>query len=238
QLPTGTTRDYQGFDVWDGVYSYAGMSFVPSWGGSMFEALMPDLLVPETQWGARSWRINHPITVAVQKHHGLDEAGYGAWGFSPASNPSGGYAEYGVDLAGMRSDGYTSDVEKTDVDVDRPGCSTGTNPQPDFGDGVVTPHASFLALPYDKKAVLANLTHLENDLGAYGPGGFYDSVAVGSGTIAERYLSLDQSMIMAAIGNALTGDSLKHYFVDREMEKRLRPAMAEQVFSSTWRAGT
>jgi len=236
QLPTGTTRTYDGFEVWEGVYSYGGMSFVPSWGGSMFESLMPDLLVPETKWGARSWRLNHPISVEVHKQHGLDEAGYGAWGFSPASNPFGGYSEYGVDLAGMRSDGYMSDREKTDVDIDRPGCAEGVNPDPEFGDGVVTPHASFLALPYDRDGVLANLEHLENDLGAYGPGGFYDSVAVRSGTVAERHLSLDQSMIMAAIGNELTGDTLKGYFVDKEMERRLRTAMAAQVFSSDWKA--
>jgi hypothetical protein len=236
QLPTGTYRTYDGYDVWEGVYSYNGMSFVPSWGGSMFEALMPDLLVPETKWGPRSWRLNHPITVEVQKQHGLENAGYGYWGFSPASNPSGGYAEYGVDLAGMRPDGYPSDQERTDVDIDRPGCTVGTNPDPQFGDGVVTPHASFLALPYDRKGVLANLSAIETELGAYGAGGFYDSVAVVSGTIAERYLSLDQSMIMAAIGNELTGDSLKEYFVDKEMEKRLRPAMGAQVFSSEWKA--
>jgi hypothetical protein len=237
QLPTGQYRSYDGFEVWEGVYSYAGMLFVPAWGGSMFEALMPDLLVPEAKWGPRSWRLNHPITVAVHEHHGLDEAGYGYWGFSPASNPFGGYAEYGVDVAGMRSDGYFSDAEHTDVDIDHPGCSEGTNPAPVFGDGVVTSHAAFLALPYDRKGAIANLTRIEDELGAYGPGGFYDAVAVRSGTIAERYLSLDQSMIMAAIGNALTGDTLKDYFVDREMEQRLRPAMRQQVFSSSWGGG-
>ena len=199
----------------------------------MFEALMPDLLIPETEWGPTSWAVNHPITVEIQKRHGLDEAGYGSWGFSPASNPFGGYAEYGVDIAGMRSDGYTSDAEKTDVDVDRPGCSEGTNPDPTFGDGVVTPHASFLALPYDRPGVLKNLRGLEK-MGAYGPGGFYDAVAVGSGTVAERYLSLDQSMIMAAVGNALTGDSLKDYMVDDRMEQNLRPAIEQQVFGSSW----
>ncbi len=235
QLPTGSVRTYQGFDVWEGTYAFDGMTFVPSWGGSMFEALMPDLLVPESAWGPKSWRLNHPITVEVQKRHGLDQAGYGYWGFSPASDPFGGYAEYGVDAAGIRSDGYTSDREKTDVDLDRPGCSVGTNPDPQFGDGVVTPHASFLALPYDRRGVLTNLQHIETDFGAYGPGGFYDSVAVRSGTVAQRYLSLDQSMIMAAIGNELTDDSLKEYFVDREMQKRLRPAMAAQVFGSEWR---
>ncbi|MDI9890874.1 glucoamylase family protein [Rhodococcus sp. IEGM 1404] len=200
----------------------------------MFESLMPDLLVPETEWGPRSWALNHPITVAVQKRHGLDEAGYGYWGFSPASNPFGGYSEYGVDIAGIRSDGYTSDAEKTDVDIDRPGCTTGTNPDPTFGDGVVTPHAAFLALPYDRPGVLKNLRGIEKKLGAYGPGGFYDAVAVKSDTIAKRYLSLDQSMILAAIGNALTGDTLKDYFVDDELEQRLRPAMEQQVFDSSW----
>jgi len=101
----------------------------------------------------------------------------------------------------------------------------------------VTPHAAFLALPYDRKGALRNLEGIEKDLGAYGPGGFYDAVAVKSGTVAERYLSLDQSMIMAAIGNELTKDTLKDYFVDREMEQRLRPAMTQQVFGSSWGAG-
>ncbi len=38
-------RQYDGVDVYEGVYSYDGMSFVPSWGGSMFESLMPDLFI-------------------------------------------------------------------------------------------------------------------------------------------------------------------------------------------------
>jgi hypothetical protein len=234
QLPEGTARAYDGVDVYEGTYGYDGMRFVPSWGGSMFESLMPDLFIPEADWGPRSWALNHPITVAVQERHGLSEAGYGYWGFSPASDPFGGYAEYGVDIAGMRSDGYPSDHEKTDVDIDRPGCTTGTNPDPQFGDGVVTPHASFLALPYDRKGVMKNLRGIERDLGAYGPGGFYDAVAVHSDTIARRYLSLDQSMIMAAIGNALTDDSLKAYVVDDAMEQNLKPAIEQQVFGSTW----
>lgn len=238
QVPDGEYRTYDGIEVWEGAYRYEEMSFVPSWGGSMFESLMPDLLVPEASWGPTSWGLNHPITVAVQEQHGLDEAEYGYWGFSPASNPFGGYAEYGVDVAGVRSDGYTSDAEQTNVDVDRSGCSAGTNPAPEFGDGVVTPHASFLALPYDLDGVMSNLRGIEDDLGAYGPGGFYDSVAVRSGTIAEQYLSLDQSMILAAIGNELTGDTLKDYFVDADMKERLRPAMRQQDFGSSWGEGS
>jgi LPXTG-motif cell wall-anchored protein len=230
--PSGVTRTYLGVDVFEGAYSYRGMSIVPGWGGSMFEALMPDMLVPESEWGPTSWGVNHPLVVEAQKQHGLDEAGYGYWGFSPASNPFGGYAEYGVDQLGMRDDGYLSDGV-TNVDVDSFGCAEGTNPDPEYQDGVVTPHASFLGLSYDPEGVLANLDGLESDFDSYGPGGFYDAIAVRSGTVAQTYLSLDQSMIMAAIGNYLTDGSLQDYFVDDQLEAALRPLMEAEVFSAS-----
>ncbi len=233
QKPTGETRDYLGVSVFEGVYEYRGMKIVPAWGGSMFEALMPDLFVPEADWGPTSWAVNHPATVRAQKEHGMDEAGYGYWGFSPSSDPMAGYREYGVEAIGISSDGYASDVEKTDVDLGYEGCREATNPTPTFGDGVVTPHAAFLGLPYDKKAVLDNLRGIKDTLGAYGPGGFYDAVAVKSGTIADRYLSLDQSMIMGAIGNELLDDRLKDYFVDDAFEQAVRPLVEAQVFGST-----
>ena len=50
--PVGTWRTYFGVDVFEGAYQYAGTRLVPSWGGSMFEALMPALFVPEEQLGA------------------------------------------------------------------------------------------------------------------------------------------------------------------------------------------
>jgi hypothetical protein len=222
QRPSGVTRTYGGIDVFEGAYSYRGMSIVPGWGGSMFEALMPDMLVPESEWGPTSWGINHPLVVKAQKEHGLDEAGYGYWGFSPASNPVAddgkggttiGYAEYGVDVLGLRSDGYLSDGV-TDVDLGSYGCREATNATPEFQDGVVTPHASFLGLSYDPEGVLENLANLAHDFDAYGAGGFYDAIAVRSGTVADRYLSLDQSMIVAAIGNYLADGLVQDYFVD------------------------
>lgn len=235
QKPTGETRTYLGVDVFEGVYDYRGMKLVPAWGGSMFEALMPDLFIPEAKWGPTSWAINHPATVRAQIEHGMDEAGYGYWGFSPASDPFAEYREYGVEEIGISTDGYASDVEKTNVDTGYEGCREATNPTPDFGDGVVTPHAAFLALPYEKDAVLANLAGIRDTLGGYGPGGFYDAIAVGSGTIADRYLSLDQSMIMASIGNELLKDTLKKYFVDKEFEAAIRPLVEAQVFGSRLR---
>ena len=86
QKPAGQVREYEGVKVFEGSYSYRGSRIVPSWGGSMFEALMVTLFVPEDRWAPRSWGVNHPLYVDAQIEHGLEEARYGFWGFSPASS--------------------------------------------------------------------------------------------------------------------------------------------------------
>lgn len=230
--PVGEWRTYEGVDVFEGALPYRGMKVVPTWGGSMFEALMVPLFVPEETWGPRSWGVNHPLYVQGQIEHGMKEAGYGYWGFSPASNPAGGYREYGVDMLGLDGPGYTSDQERTDWEQPYPGCREGEPAPTTYGDGVVTPHASFLALRYAPRQAIANLQRIRDDFGAYGPGGFYDSVAVRSGQVAERYLSLDQGMIMAALGNALAGDDMRDYVAPGPLEDTLRPLMQEEVFAS------
>ncbi len=235
--PTGEWRQYEGINVYEGVLPYRGMDIVPTWGGSMFEALMVPLFVPEEQWGARSWGVNHRLYVQGQIEHGLDQAGYGYWGFSPSNNPAGGYREYGVDQLGSDGPGYTSDQERTAWDQPYEGCDgrTGTAEPTDYGNGVVTPHASFLAMRYAPDQALANLDKLRSNFDAYGPGGFYDSVAVGSGEVSHAYLSLDQGMIVAALGNALNGDALRDYVSRGALRKKVRPLMQEEVFSSRGR---
>jgi hypothetical protein len=228
--PHGFTTTHLGRTVYEGSYRYRGITFVPSWGGDMFEALMPDLFVPEAAWGPRSWGRNHPATVAAQIEHGLHDAGYGYWGFSPASNPAGGYSVYGVDAMGMDTDGYPSDVQASRYDAGFEGCRP-AGPDPDYGDGVVTPHAAFLALQYARRPVLANLAGLKRDFAAYGPGGFYDAVNVGTSQVATRYLSLDQAMIMGAIGNALAHDVLRRAFVTPAFERAVRPLLARETFN-------
>ena len=136
----------------------------------MFEALMVPLLVPEQTWAPRSWGVNHPLYVTAQIEHGQDEAHYGYWGFSPSNNPDGGYREYGVDPIGLNPDGYASDQERTLVDYGFGDCRP---PQPkptSYGRGVVTPHASFLALDFERRAKLANLAKLKRKFDGYGQG--------------------------------------------------------------------
>lgn len=232
QRPVGRTRRYRGIDVFEGAYTYRGMRIVPGWGGSMFEALMPDVFVPEARWAPRSWGVNHPLTVRAHREHGLAEAGYGYWGFSPASQPGGGYREYGVDAIGMNPEGYCSDVERTNYDVGFGTVRPATNPRPDYGDGVVTPHASFLALQHEPRQAVANLAKMERELDVYGDGGFYDAVAVGSGTVAKRYLSLDQAMVLGAIGNVLGRDVVRRAFCTGAVERTIRPLIAPERFGA------
>ena len=220
----GAWREYLGVTVWEGAHTYANTHVVPGWGGSMFEELMPNVFVPEERWAPRSWGVNHPRHVDAQIFHGLEDAEYGYWGFSPASEPYGGYAEWGVDALGLKPDGYFSDREHTDYHfIDPPEAE-------EYGDGVVTPHAAFLAMMHRPAESLQNLRKLASTFDAYGPGGFYDAIAVGSGQVAKRYLSLDQAMIMGALGNVIDNNVLQRYFCKGEVERYVRPVIAPEIF--------
>src|SRR5262249_11036377 len=160
---------------------------------SMFEALMVTLFVPEERWAPESWGRNHPAYVRAQVAHGLEEACYGFWGFSPCEWPEGGYATYGVDELGASADGYFSDNDGV----------RGWTPSGAYSNGVVTPHASFLALRFVPHEAVANLRSLAARFPVYGPYGFFDSVNVSKGVVSNRVLALDQGTIMAALANAL-----------------------------------
>ena len=242
--PVGFTRTYYGTQVYDGSLPYNNTLVTPSWGGSMFEALMPALFVPEEEWAPGSWGVNHPLVVDAQIHHGMVEAGYGYWGFSPANIPEGGYSVYGVDAIGSDSGGYPSNNDRTLVDRGWPDCPGGRPPQPDpppsaYTNGVVTPHAAFLGLLYRPQEALANIRRMERDFpGLYTPLGFRDSVNVDTGTVSTSYLSLDQGMVMAAIGHALERDMLRDAFATSEFRRELRPVIGVEEFSASPRPCT
>ena len=226
QVPEGPTVEHFGFDVFEGAYRYADLRLVPSWGGSMFEALMPDMVTPEATWGPESWAANHPLYVEAQIRHGLDEARYGYWGFSPCTVPEGGYQEYGVDAIGMNLDGYSSSTDRIDVAAGEatPASSAYTN-------GVVTPHAVFLALAYAPAAAMRNLANLVADFDILTDYGFLDSVNVQSGTVSNALLSLDQGMVMGALGNVLGNDVLRASFGGGHVGEVLGPLIGEERFT-------
>jgi hypothetical protein len=79
---------------------------------------------------------------------------------------------------------------------------------------------------------MANLDAIRSDFDAYGPGGFYDAVAVRSGQVSQRYLALDQGMIMAALGNELAGDNMRDYVASGSMKRKIKPLMKMEEFST------
>ncbi len=227
QTPHGPVREYLGVKVFEGSYTYRGMRIVPSWGGSMFEALMLTLFVPESEWAPKSWGVNHPLYVRAQIEHGLDDARYGFWGFSPASSPLGGYEVYGVKAVGTNPMGYLSYEMGGPINRTLPPATGGKNKH-----GVVTPHASFLALRYAPQEALTNLRELMARFPVYSELGFHDSVDVSAGVVTGCILAIDQGMIMAAIANELADNAMQHAFSDGQVEQAVRPLIAMEEFSA------
>jgi hypothetical protein len=185
QTPKGRKqKNYLGYPTEGGYYVYDGVKFVPSWGGSMFEALMPPIVIDETRLSPKALALNNERHVKIQIKHAFEKLGYPVFGMSPSCNPSGGYKEYGVKPLGIK--GYKA--------------------------GVVTPHASFLALEYAPKECIANIRKLLADYKAYGEYGFYDAIDVKTGKAALKYLCLDQAMTFLALDNYLNDGAIRKRF--------------------------
>jgi hypothetical protein len=198
------------FDVFEGHYTYDGIDYVPSWGGSMFEGLMDNLVVPETEWGPTSFGANDRNYALASADYATNALHFPVWGLSPASTPddTGGYDAYGADQLGSNL-----------------GCCP-------YDQTAVTPHASFLALtviPQEAYENIAALRRLHPDV--YGQYGFYDSVDPTTGSVAHRYLVLDQSMIFAALDRVLEHGGLTRYFAKDPVGKAVRPYLADETFS-------
>ncbi|MCQ6265214.1 hypothetical protein M1K46_06000 [Fictibacillus sp. WQ 8-8] len=201
QTPEGPTAEYDGVSVFEGHYEYKGVKYVPSWGGSMFEGLMPGLVLNEKKYGKNALGLNNERHVQLQMAF-AKEKGYRAWGFSPAATPE-GYSEFAATPLG--TSGYKDD-------------------------GTVTAHASFLALDYAPTAVRKNLDELSK-LHVYGKYGFYDSVNVKSGEVAKAYLALDQGMIMVSIANHVKHDVIRNYFHQDPIAEKPLDLLKREEFS-------
>ena len=152
---------------------------------------------------------------------------YGYWGFSPAKSPKGRYRVYGVKSLGTSPEGYHSyDMNGIVPEVLQ------IDYTPKFSHGVITPHASFLALRYAPREAMANLRALAERFPIYGPLGFMDSVDVSAGMVSGWVLALNQGMIMAAIANELDDDSMQHAFSDGPIEQSIRGLIAMEEFSA------
>ena len=186
-----------------GYYVWKGSPYVPSWGGSMFEALMPTLVLDEPRYAPAGLGANDEAHVSVQRRYALEELGYPVWGMSPSATPAGvGYGEFGVKVLG--SLGYPA--------------------------GAVTPHAAALALAVAPEEAVADLRRLAELYDVYGDYGFYDAVDPGSGAVAHAYLALDQAMIFIAAVNHLTDGAVQRRFAADPIAARALPVLAAGRF--------
>jgi Putative glucoamylase/Protein of unknown function (DUF3131) len=202
------------FPVWEGHYTYpalggpaSDLTFVPTYGGGMFEAMMANEVVPETSWGPNSFGLANARAVQVQIKYATEQLGLPVWGMSPSStaDDTGGYATYGVEGLQFPYVGAGATATNPSLGLSQcHGCAT---------EDVVTPHASFLALdvaPQEAYANLAAMRALYPDV--YGPVGFFDALNPTTGAVGHRYLVLDQSMIMASLDNALNNRAMQRRF--------------------------
>ena len=168
-----------------------GATALLSWSATMFEYLMPCLLVRHyahslLESSCRA-AVEHQIAYGRQLAvpWGISESGF--YAFDPAMNYQ--YRAFGVPGLGLKR-GLSDDL-------------------------VITPYASLLALPFAPQAVLQNMAHLV-DLGGRGRYGFYEALdftpvrlQLGQAcAVVRSYMAHHQGMILLALANYLQGDRM------------------------------
>jgi hypothetical protein len=143
----------------------------------------------------------------VQIKYATEELHLPVWGLSPSStaDDSGNYGGFGVEGLLFPYFGFGADTTTPNDGLSQcHGCAT---------EDVVSPHTSFLALDVLPEEAFANIQSLLLRYpGIYGPHGFFDAVNPTTGSVGHRYLVLDQSIIMAALDNALNDRAMQRHF--------------------------
>ncbi len=205
QKPQGKMVEHDKISYFQGYYKEGNKKFVPSWGGSLFEFLMPTMVIQEQKFAPKSLGLNDTIVTELHRDYALKEKKYPVWGISPSATADGRrwmYGEYGIKKLGVK--GY-----------------------PDRG--VITPHASFLALDALPKDAIKNIRKLLT-FDIYGEYGFYDSITFPSRRVNTQYLALDQGMVLIPIANYLKKGVIQDYFYKDPVGKKAKELLGQEDF--------
>ena len=190
----------------------AGGLALVSWNGSMFEYLMPPLLLP-SHAGSLLGR-SERAAVALQRRYGREQGM--PWGISESAFASRDvehryrYRAFGVPALGLRRD-LARDL-------------------------VIAPYATALALAVDRQGAMENLVELQR-LGLVGAYGLYEAAdytpeRVPGGrpfATVRAYMAHHQGMIFAALINALDDNRLVRRFREEPRVRVMELLLHERV---------
>ncbi|MDX0014277.1 protein ndvB [Sinorhizobium meliloti] len=166
-----------------------------SWSGSMFEYLMPPLVMQERQGGILNQTNN--LVVQEQINHGRRLG-----------------TPWGISEAAFNARDHELTYQYTNFGVPTLGLKRGLGQN-----AVIAPYASILACMYDPKSALANLARLR-EVGALGAYGYHDAVdftptRVPEGqkcAVVRNYYAHHHGMSVAAVANVVFNGQLREWF--------------------------
>ena len=166
-----------------------------SWSGSMFEYLMPPLVMQERQGGILNQTNN--LVVKEQMNHG-----------KRLGTP------WGISEAAFNARDHLFNYQYTNFGVPTLGLKRGLGQN-----AVIAPYASILASQYDPISAAENLAELRS-LGALGMFGFHDAVDFTPTRVPEgqrcavvyNYYAHHHGMSIAAIANVVMNGLLREFF--------------------------
>ncbi|HVM94736.1 MAG TPA: glucoamylase family protein, partial [Candidatus Acidoferrales bacterium] len=177
------------------IGSVKGKRTLLSWSGTMFEYLMPEIIMREEPGTLLERSCATAVAAQIDdgKRHavpwGVSESGY--YRFDQHQNYQ--YRAFGVPALGFKR-GLEDEL-------------------------VIAPYASLLAVRYDARAVVANLQRLQ-ETGASGRYGLYEAVDFSKSrlpagveqAVVRSFMSHHQGMILTALANYLLDDPLVRRF--------------------------
>ena len=184
--------------------NFSGMA---SWTGTMFEYLMPSLLMPCYKDSLLYESLKFCVYVQKKRHMpwGISESAF--YAFDPSLGYS--YKAHGVQRLALRR-GMNKEI-------------------------VISPYSTFLALPMDLRGAISNLRRLEKH-GAKGKYGFYEALdftpnrAAGKGCqLVKTYMAHHLGMSLLAITNVLTEDIMPQRFIRDRAMSAYRELLQEKV---------
>ncbi len=192
-----------------GITAKGGYSGLLSWTGTMFEYLMPNLLLPCYE-DSLLWE-SLQFCIRMQKA----EAGALPWGISESAYnalDAGGNYKY-------KAHGSPTLALKRGMEADR----------------VVSPYSTFLALPWQKKSALVNLRRMAA-MGAEGRWGFVEALDFTEGrrmgkepALVRTYMAHHLGMSLISITNTLLDGIMCRRFMADEAMAAYRGLLQEKI---------